>query len=163
MVNKLIHRCARTTSSSTVIVIVQEIHKLGHVYRCKKFHPSNTCKTYVTKNTGKKMRGEERRERGGGGVKNSQARACTMGAPKKKGLENLEVRSGHKKILSRDDEKWNEKNCLGRDLEGWKKVEYSYRATFCFQVGQTFVCLCCTSTGGYDHTNMTAPLPVCSA
>ena len=55
MVNKLIHRCARTTSSSTVIVIVQEIHKLGHVYRCKKFHPSNTCKTYVTKNTGKKM------------------------------------------------------------------------------------------------------------
>ena len=69
MVNKLIHRCARTTSSSTVIVIVQEIHKLGHVYRCKKFHPSNTCKTYVTKNTGKKMRGEERRERGGRGQK----------------------------------------------------------------------------------------------
>lgn len=52
--------CTITTSSSSTI-IVQEIHKLGHVYRCKKFHPSNTCKTYVTKNTGKKMRGEERR------------------------------------------------------------------------------------------------------
>lgn len=30
-------------------------------------------------------------------------------------------------------------------------------------VGQLFLSLCCTGTGGYDHTNMTAPLPVCSA
>ena len=81
---------------------------------------------------GEERERRERRERGGGGVKNSQARACTMGAPKKKGLENLEVRSGHKIFLSRDDEKWNEKNCLGRDLEGWKKVEYHTARPFYF-------------------------------
>ena len=62
------------------------------------------------------------------------------------------------------------KNHLGRDLEvqqtgvlwgGVKKVKW--RATIWLQVGQPFISLCSILVRGYDHTNMTAPLPVCSA
>ena len=69
------------------------IHKLGHVYTRKKFHPSNTCKTYVTKNTGKKMRGEERRrererreERGGGRGQKFTGTGMHYGRAKKEGF-----------------------------------------------------------------------------
>ena len=129
----------------------------------------NIChKKYRQKNEGggeeKRERGE-RGERGGGRGQKFTGTGMHYGRAKKEGFgePGSKIRTQNFFIAWRWKMKW--KKLSGEGSGRVKKSRVSYRATFlfCLQVGQTFVSLCCTSTGGYDHTNMTAPLPVCSA